>query len=106
MERINICDGGLDNLKNAIVIQAAEDYLYVKKLCYAFNRQPTKDEQAMVDDCIRFFHSEWYMMLCDMDGDDLLKKLDKHFYEWIEDTEEVEFFRSKHRNKKKESEEA
>lgn len=106
MERINICDEGLDNLKNAIVIQAAEDYLEVKKLCYAFNRQPHKKEQLMIDDCIRFFHSEWYETLCKVDGSRLIKMLDDLFNEWTKDAEEVEFFRSKRRNKKRESEEA
>ena len=107
-ERINICDEGLENLTNAIVIQATEDYLDVKKICFVFDRQPTKSEQFILSDAIDFFHSDWYSMLCKIDGDRLLKMLDEKFEEWMKNEDEVNRFRNLHRrrNKKKESEEA
>ena len=109
MEKIYICEEGYVNLKNAIVRQAAEDYLDIKKLCYVMNRAATKKEQAMLDDIVEFFDSDWYEMLCKIDGRRLLKMIDAHFEEWKTNTDEVNQFKKMHKkrkNKKKESEEA
>lgn len=48
-----------DNLKNAIVQQAAEDYA----AAFMGNRVGGKEPSAMMWECEKFFHSDWYMAL-------------------------------------------
>lgn len=52
-------------LANAIIIQAANDYR--KALKY--------DDRGMKRDCLRFFRSEWFQILTKIDGEALIEKL-------------------------------
>ena len=64
-----------ENLANAIVVQAAKDYLTaLKKL-----KKDPNDEQSVYtrDDCERFFRSPWYRGLTKVDGEYLMRKLRK-----------------------------
>lgn len=80
-------------LTNAIVKQAADDYVIAKKCIYYLNRlsrvgaisgyRPLIDRvKEERDSIIDFFHSEWYRSLCKVDGEWLLNKLDEGFEEW------------------------
>ena len=62
-------------LANAIVEQAAKDYIKARK----FLAKHPKNEDALrqVEECKRFFHSSWYEYLTKVDPDFLLEKLDK-----------------------------
>lgn len=48
-----------DNLKNAIVQQSAEDYA----AAFMGNKVDGKEPQDMMNECEKFFHSEWYRTL-------------------------------------------
>lgn len=55
----------LQKLSNAIVLQAVKDY----RTALAQN-----DTQAMVE-CERFFRSQWFFTLTNIDGEFLIEKL-------------------------------
>lgn len=62
-----------ENLSNTIILQAVKDYCAVgKKLI----RNPkNKDAKLMIEDCERFFCSDWFSALTSVDGRRLLQKL-------------------------------
>lgn len=61
------------NLANAIVAQAAEDYLLaLKKLKKNPRNKMAMDEAMQLE---KFFHSGWYEILTDVDPDYLIRKL-------------------------------
>ena len=60
-------------LANSIILQAVKDYRAAKK---KLKRNPkNKDAKLMVEDCERFFCSDWFGQLTSVDGKMLLKKL-------------------------------
>lgn len=80
-------------LAEAIVEQAAYDYLLIKKDlykidCNAFERKVknielTKRKMRLeLQDIIRFFESDWYQGLTSLGHERLISKLDKRFEEW------------------------
>ena len=88
---------GYERLSNAIVRQAAEDYLTNKRKLYLLetyvykNRRNKRilgkkridmmfDCEREIADCVRFFKDEWCMML-GVDGMVLLEKLDQELKE-------------------------
>lgn len=88
-----------DNLKNAIVLQAAEDYA----AAFMGNRVGGKEPSAMIRDCENFFHSDWYASLTNdaVNGDWLarnvkIRELEKaaKAYEAILDTHNRATFRA------------
>ena len=66
---------GYQELANAIVAAAAKDYMRAKKRL--IKHPKNEDALRQVEECTRFFHSSWYKMLTKIDGDVLIKKLDK-----------------------------
>lgn len=69
-------------LRNGIIKQAVLDY---KKALKKLDKNPEdKIWYRMKQDCIRFFHSEWFKTLCQMDnahvdGDEIIRYLnDQH----------------------------
>ena len=61
------------NLANAIVAQAAQDYLSaLKKLKKNPRNRIAMDEAMQLE---KFFHSGWYEILTDVDPDYLIRKL-------------------------------
>lgn len=60
-------DKGIDNLKFGIIEQAAIDYV---DLLAGF-KSPTTD--CNVDECRRFFRSQWFHSLCDLDPEQVMK---------------------------------
>lgn len=62
-------------LANAIVALAAKDYIKAVKR----RRKHPDDKDALkeIQDLRRFFHSGWYSMLTEVDGDMLIKELER-----------------------------
>ena len=60
-------------LSCAIVKQAAEDYLEAKKQFYLGDRSAS----YKIASIRRFFRSEWYSILCSIDGEYMIKALDE-----------------------------
>lgn len=68
---------GYDNLRCAIVEQAAKDYMKAKK---RYLKSKNKDRQALyrINECTKFFKSEYYIALMpNLDGEAFIKMLDK-----------------------------
>ena len=62
-----------ENLANAIVRQAAEDYMYALR---RLKHDPKNySAQRSVWEQEKFFHSEWYSMLTSADPDYLIRRL-------------------------------
>lgn len=62
-----------ENLANAIVMQAVKDY---REARHKLRRRPKNaDAQLMIEDCERFFQSEWFETLTNVNGEVILKKL-------------------------------
>lgn len=56
---------GYENLANAIIIQAAEDY----------RRALESDNRGTLREIERFFRSDWFIVLTDLNPELLLKRL-------------------------------
>lgn len=64
-----------EELGNAIILQAVKDYrTAIRRLA---NGRKNKDAQVMKEDCLTFFHSEWYGMLTEVNPDYLIRKLNE-----------------------------
>lgn len=62
-----------ENLVQVIILQAVRDYRTAgKKPKYC---PKNKEAKLMVEDCERFFRSDWFASLTSVDGGMLLKKL-------------------------------
>lgn len=62
-----------EKLANDIILQAVKDYRAAKK---KLKKQPTnKDAEIMIKDTERFFRSDWFTALTDVDGSVILRKL-------------------------------
>ena len=68
-----------ERLAQAIVVQAAKDYVSSMKGLNRYKKGSNKALAAekMLDETNRFFHSGWFSMLCDLDGDKIVKMLRK-----------------------------
>ena len=62
-----------ENLANAIVKQAARDYMTALKRLKKnpYDRKKRKEVRELEE----FFHSDWYELLTDVDADYLIRKL-------------------------------
>jgi hypothetical protein len=64
-----------ERLANGIILQAVRDYREAsRKLAKGRNNA---DAQGMKDECLRFFHSDWFSVLTDIDPEVLIIKLDQ-----------------------------
>lgn len=62
-----------ENLAQAVILQAVKDYRTARKeLKY---HPKSKDTKLMIQDCERFFRSEWFGVLTSVDGQMLLRRL-------------------------------
>lgn len=61
------------NLADAIVILAVKDYRTALRRCarFPFNKEYAQERDSLE----RFFHSGWFGVLTDLDGDVLMQKL-------------------------------
>lgn len=62
-----------ESLANAIILLAVRDYRTASK---KRKKHPkNKDAKLIVEDCERFFRSDWFTALTSVDGELLIKKL-------------------------------
>ena len=66
---------GIENLTNAIVLQAVKDYRKALKGLSLDGKSST----TVIADCERFFRSEWYRQLTNVDGEYLITTIRKEF---------------------------
>ena len=62
-----------EKLANAIILSAVKDYRIARKKLK--KRPKNEDAKLMVEDCERFFCSEWFQVLSNIDGKALLERL-------------------------------
>ena len=87
---MSIRNDGYVNLANAIVGQAAKDYLMYKKRLYILGDDDNPNEfrgeviryRNKLNDVRKFFKSKWYKTLTDLDVAMLVGRLDEEFEEW------------------------
>ena len=87
---MSIRNDGYVNLANAIVGQAAKDYLMYKKRLYILGDDDDPNEirgeviryRDKLNDVQKFFKSKWYKTLTDLNVEILVRKLDEEFEEW------------------------
>ncbi len=63
----------VENLSNAIILSAVADYRRARK----HHRVDGKEPSWVIRDCERFFLSEWFKQLTDINGEWLLNELNK-----------------------------
>lgn len=64
-------------LANAIIIQAAKDYMRACRSLKKPKCSKRQEHERMKSDCLRFFHSQWYCALTEVDSDYLIRKLNE-----------------------------
>ena len=62
-----------ENLAQAIILQAVKDYRAARKKLK--HHPKNKEAKLMIEDCERFFRSDWFASLTSVDGGMLLTKL-------------------------------
>ena len=62
-----------ENLANAIILTAVDDY---RRALKKYSKNPdSKSAKAEVDSLERFFRSQWYSVLTSVEGEFLIRKL-------------------------------
>ena len=87
---MSIRNDGYVNLANAIVEQAAKDYLMYKKRLYILGDDDDPNEfrgeviryRNKLNHVRKFFKSKWYKTLTDLNAEVLVGRLDEEFEEW------------------------
>ncbi|MBQ9644197.1 MAG: hypothetical protein IJV26_09195 [Lachnospiraceae bacterium] len=64
---------GWEDLAQAIIMKAVDDYRAARRRVRHFPDQ--KGAQATIREVERFFRSEWFEQLTDLDGEMLIRKL-------------------------------
>ena len=84
-----LTDTGIDNLRCAIVQQAAFDYLDYKKRLYklkdsdtSYAYQVRKFATGRLAEFKKWFESDYYALLCGIDGNKMLRRLDDEYEKW------------------------
>lgn len=71
-------EGGYDTLACGIVIQAVKDYEGALK----GRKVGEMRKSDVIDEIERFFRSEWYKELTDLDAEYIMKKVRRKVYIW------------------------
>ena len=72
---------GLEDLSNAIILQAVKDY----RSALAGGSVNGRDSKSVIAECERFFQSEWFNSLTKIDCNYLMKNIRKEFEKRKED---------------------
>jgi hypothetical protein len=75
---------GYEHLAGAIVKQACEDYLHIRKRLYRINGF-TSDGRILrgrLKEIELFFESNWFSTLSNLDGVELKRNLDRMYESW------------------------
>lgn len=62
-----------ENLAQEVILQAVKDYRTARKELKYYPKN--KDTKLMIEDCERFFRSDWFGVLTSVDGQMLLRRL-------------------------------
>ena len=66
---------GVENLSNAIILQAVKDY----RIALAGGSVNGRDSKSVIAECERFFQSEWFNNLTKIDSKYLMANIRKEF---------------------------
>ncbi|MBP3897470.1 MAG: hypothetical protein J6D57_06535 [Mogibacterium sp.] len=66
---------GYESLAESIVLQAVKDY--IRSYRVVLRNPDNYQAAAMMKECEDFIESRWFRMLCDLDPEELLYRLDK-----------------------------
>ena len=66
---------GLEDLSNAIILQAVKDY----RIALAGGSVNGRDSKSVIAECERFFRSEWFNVLTNVDGMIIIANIRKEF---------------------------
>ena len=66
---------GLEDLSNAIILQAVKDY----RIALAGGSVNGRDSKSVIAECERFFQSEWFNVLTNVDGMIIMANIRKEF---------------------------
>ena len=72
---------GIEDLSNAIILQAVKDY----RIALAGGSVNGRDSQTVIADSERFFQSEWFNVLTNADGMIIMASIRKEFEKTKED---------------------
>lgn len=74
-----------ERLAAAIVMQAVKDYRSAFSFLKNARRKSRKTYEAenKLNNCKRFFRSEWFGQLCEYDGEKLMKQIEKEHFKKI-----------------------
>ncbi len=72
---------GLEDLSNAIILQAVKDY----RSALAGGSVNGRDSKSVIEECERFFQSEWFNVLTNADGMIIIANIRKEFEKRKED---------------------
>ena len=72
---------GMEDLSNAIILQAVKDY----RSALAGGSVNGRDSKSVIEECERFFQSEWFNSLTKIDCNYLMKNIRKEFEKRKED---------------------
>ena len=79
-----LSDKGMDDLRFAIVRKACEDYeaslSYLRKPSWQKKKDKEMEMIRLRDDCIRFFRNEYFALLYDLEGEEVMQMIRKKFY--------------------------
>lgn len=71
----------MEDLSNAIILQAVKDY----RIGLAGGSVNGRDSKSVIEECERFFQSEWFNSLTKIDAISLMKNIRKEFEKRKED---------------------
>jgi len=80
-----ITTDGLDDLRDAIIIRAVQDYENALISCRTSRRMHLAESQTdktMISDCEKFFRGSWMMELSNVNGEFLIEKVRKKVGVW------------------------
>ena len=77
----NTNETGIEDLSNAIILQAVKDY----RIALAGGSVNGRDSKSVIEECERFFQSEWFNSLTKIDCNYLTKNIRKEFEKRKED---------------------
>ena len=66
---------GIEDLSNAIILQAVKDY----RIALAGGSVNGRDSKSVIEECERFFRSEWFNNLTKIDCKYLMANIRKEF---------------------------
>ena len=81
LSRFEMNQRGMEDLSNAIILQAVKDY----RIALAGGSVNGRDSKSVIEECERFFQSEWFYSLTNMDCNYLMKNIRKEFEKRKED---------------------